>query len=216
MSSAAVAPSRRERNKARTRTAILDAAAACIGHVGIHAATMDQIAADADVSRATLFNYFASKADIVAALVESNDEGFYAAIAGWREASGLSTGERILGLFAATGRYLRGISPIQRILVGVAELGWNDRTGLARVEKVIAAFADLIEDGRARGDVPPEVDVQVAAEIVADIYVGMIHYWRLADDYPILERLEAAARLIAASVSPAARLPDRAPRSPPR
>ena len=78
--------SRRAGNKARTTAAILDAARACIGEGGVQTITMDQIAAAADVSRATLFNYFQSKSDILEALVEENERGFYRAIEAWRRA----------------------------------------------------------------------------------------------------------------------------------
>lgn len=196
------APSRRERNKVRTRAAILDAAASCIAAEGVHAATMDQIAATAHISRATLFNYFASKAEVVASLVDAKDAEFYRAMASWRARRGLSTAERLFGLFAATARYLGAASPIERILVGVSELSWNEAAGLARVRKLIAAFEALLADGRTRDDILPSLNLAVAAEIVAGTYVGMIHQWRLADDYPIVDRLEAAAGLLAAMIAP--------------
>lgn len=51
----------RERNKQRNRAAILDAAFALFRSQGFDQTTMDMIAENAEVSRATLFNYFPTK-----------------------------------------------------------------------------------------------------------------------------------------------------------
>jgi len=55
----------RERKKLATRTAIHDAAMGLFAERGFAGTTMDQIAEAADVSRATVFTYFATKEDIV-------------------------------------------------------------------------------------------------------------------------------------------------------
>jgi hypothetical protein len=55
----------RERKKQATRAAIRDAAMRLFDEQGFSGTTIDQIAADAEVSRATVLNYFATKEDIV-------------------------------------------------------------------------------------------------------------------------------------------------------
>jgi AcrR family transcriptional regulator len=55
----------RERKKLATRTAIHDAAMRLFAERGFAGTTMDQIAEAADVSRATVFTYFATKEEIV-------------------------------------------------------------------------------------------------------------------------------------------------------
>lgn len=55
----------RERKKQATRIAIRDAAMRLFAERGFTRTTMDQIAEAADVSRATVFTYFATKEDIV-------------------------------------------------------------------------------------------------------------------------------------------------------
>src|SRR3546814_12720656 len=66
--------SQRERNKARTRAAILEAARAGFASRGVAATTMGDIAEAAQVSRATLFNYLTGKAEILDHLVAERSE----------------------------------------------------------------------------------------------------------------------------------------------
>lgn len=54
----------------RTRTAILDAAAACVERAGVRKTTMSQIALTGGVAKATLYNHFRTKDDVLAALVD--------------------------------------------------------------------------------------------------------------------------------------------------
>ncbi len=51
-------PGRRERHKQQTRERLLDAAIECFLEKGYDETTVDQIAARADVARATVFNHF--------------------------------------------------------------------------------------------------------------------------------------------------------------
>ncbi|HGM5880450.1 TPA: TetR/AcrR family transcriptional regulator [Stenotrophomonas maltophilia] len=58
-------PGRREQRKAETRQAISDVATELIIRRGFEAVSMSEIAEAAGVSRKTVFNYFASKEDLV-------------------------------------------------------------------------------------------------------------------------------------------------------
>ena len=54
----------------RTRTAILSAAAACVQRDGVRKLTMGDVATMGGVAKATLYNHFRTKGDLLAALVE--------------------------------------------------------------------------------------------------------------------------------------------------
>jgi AcrR family transcriptional regulator len=64
----------RERKKARTREAIIDAALDLFGSKGFEATTIEDIAAAADVSPRTFFRYFDSKVDLVMAHNEAHGD----------------------------------------------------------------------------------------------------------------------------------------------
>lgn len=56
----------------RRRRQIMDAAIACFRRRGFHQATMQEICAEADISAGALYRYFASKAEIIAAIAEDH------------------------------------------------------------------------------------------------------------------------------------------------
>lgn len=209
-----LATSRRASNKARTRAAILTASLVHFTENGVQATTMDQIAAAADVARATLFNYFPSKAEIVAALVAEHDEGFFIALDGWRQASALTTGERLLGLFVATAYYLRRAPARKRTLIQLSWTNWAELASVERIRRVGAAFAGLLEQGRNAGDIPTYVDPALAGDMIGDVYMGLVHRWWMDEPAPQPDHFDRTARLLVQMVSPGAPLPRNAPPPP--
>lgn len=206
--------SRRARNKARTRAAILSASLVCFTEAGVQATTMDQIAIAADVARATLFNYFPAKADIVAALVAEHDENFFLALDGWRQAPELTTGERLLGLFVATAYYLRRAPARKRALIRLSWMNWAELASVERIRRVGGAFGGLLEQGRGAGDIPAHVDPVLAGEMIGDVYMGLVHRWWMDEPAPQPEHFDRTARLLVQMISPGAPLPANASQPP--
>lgn len=183
---------RRESNKVRTRGAILRAAITRFGANGIGETTMDEIAEAAKISRATLFNYFPSKADIVVAIVEQMDDGFIAQVDEFA-ASGLPVAARVEEMFRTSGRALENRWREYRPLVGISEQGWGEDVGARRFARLNQAFARLVHD-------VPESERASFAEILTGTYIGIVHNWRFESDYPLEKRLVAAARLVMRSL----------------
>jgi AcrR family transcriptional regulator len=55
----------------RTRAALLEAAATCVERQGVRRTTMSDVAATAGVAKATLYNHFRAKDDVLTALVDA-------------------------------------------------------------------------------------------------------------------------------------------------
>src|SRR5690349_15674593 len=92
----------------RTRAAILDATAQCIERDGVRKTTMSDVSAQARIAKATLYNHFRTKDDLMAALVLARTEQLAA------ECAELA----VAGLAPAleyAGRSLGAAGPLRRI-----------------------------------------------------------------------------------------------------
>jgi AcrR family transcriptional regulator len=76
--------SRRERKKIAARSQILSTAIGLFSRRGLDAVTIDEIAAAADVGKGTIYNYFATKEDIVVAFMADLEARMAPAIARFR------------------------------------------------------------------------------------------------------------------------------------
>jgi AcrR family transcriptional regulator len=191
---------RREQNKQRTRQAILRAARARFAEVGIANARMDEIAERAEVSRATLFNYFPGKTDIVAALTDQMNEAFYLMVERYC-AEEPSVALRIRRVFTESAREMERRVELFRPLLG-AERNWSVASGAAGVARLTDSFVRLLGGPEGAPGVRQDIDLRHLAEIAAGVYVGLVQNWRLIDGYPLQERLAEASRLVAEMVAP--------------
>ena len=77
------AASRRERNKARTREAIVEALRTLLREQPVHRLTVEQLADEAGISRRTFFNYYAGIPAVVSEIIGSSTEHMADAIGGF-------------------------------------------------------------------------------------------------------------------------------------
>ena len=179
---------RRESNKAKNRAAILEAAITKFGEKSVNATTMDEIAEQAKISRATLFNYFPSKADIVGAIIEQMDDGFIAQMDRFA-AFDMPVAARVEEFFRAHARDLETRWRMFRPMVGITVQGWDEDVAAKRMQRLKAAFMRLVHDA-------PEGELLAFAEVLTGTYVGIVHNWRYESGYALEDRLTAAARLV--------------------
>jgi AcrR family transcriptional regulator len=148
----------RAMKKERTRQSLSQAAVAIVATEGIDALTADRIAAEAGVSRRTLFNYFARVEDVLTASIEQVTEETIAAVIArpaqepLRESviavlAGLLDNpvfaqafvlERAAEASPATRRFLREFSDSQ---IDAFEAGLRDRIGADADPVYVAALA---------------------------------------------------------------------------
>jgi AcrR family transcriptional regulator len=131
----------------RTRSAILDAAAECIARDGVRRTTMSDVSAQARIAKATLYNHFRTKDDLVSALVLARVEQLAAecaelAVAGLAPA--LEHAGRSLGASAAL-RQVAGTEPALAAVLATpgADRGWlAARVGVETVLRESGAPSD--------------------------------------------------------------------------
>jgi AcrR family transcriptional regulator len=167
----------------RTRAAILDGAAACVERQGVKQTTMAAIASSAGIAKATLYNHFRTKDDVLAALVEAQA----------LEVAGRCAGLGLDAALAQAAATLRDSAPLRRVAAGEpALLASLAVPGAGRAwNGVRAAVAEVLTTaGGAAG--PQEVD--------------LVLRWLLSQLlWPVPpEHVEAEAATLARALAPAA------------
>ncbi len=172
----------RDQQKKKRRDAIMAATAGLFGKQGYAATSMEEIAAAAELSVGTLYNYFKSKGDITLALYRADLEMV-------REASETVIAEppadpvkAITRLMEAdvntTPDYLDG-NAWQELLVAAftspsssVAVEWEGGD-LMRVD----LFARLLAALQARGHISEEADIRSAAEVLGALSLTYFMHW---------------------------------------
>jgi AcrR family transcriptional regulator len=157
---------------AARRQHVLDAARRCFLANGFHATSMQDILREAQMSPGNLYRYFPGKDAIVLAIVE-------ATLAEITSPFGPAADGESPPLGEALGEVLRRF---ERLDTGAPRLAiqiWGEALRnpelaallTTAIEKVKAAFAQLVEEHRGRGLVPADT----SAEHLATALVGTVH-----------------------------------------
>src|SRR6266540_6264858 len=174
-------PGLRERKKLQTRQLIAEAARRLFAERGFAAVTVADVARAADVSEATVFNYFPTKEDLFYSGLEAFEEELLASI---RER------ERGESLVAAFGRFVlepRGLLAAEdpetvEWLAAIARVIEESPALLAREQRIFAGYTDslaalLAEETHAdAGDVSP----WVAANALMGVHRALVAHTRRA------------------------------------
>jgi AcrR family transcriptional regulator len=156
----------------RTREGVLVAAAAVFERVGYSAATVEEIAQEAGVTKGALYFHFPAKADLARAIVEAHHAGWaeVAEVASQENLSAIDTLWRMI--LAVAQRYQE--NPIARAGVRLGNeyleidanlpapfTGWVDR------------LTALLRRGQADGTVRADLDCEAAARVVVGSFFGI-------------------------------------------
>jgi AcrR family transcriptional regulator len=215
--------SKRERNRVEQRQRILDAARLLFADRGFDAVTMAEVADDAGVARATVFNYFASKHALVEAITEEIF-AYYAAMLGRAlELEDVPTPVLLRACFEHMGGgiemahafYRRAFREVMKVQAGLDEGGPAHRARELGLERVRA----LMARGQARGDLRAWPDADHLACAFDSLAQGTIVHWLYDDPSGSLPaRMRMAAEIFLGPVVAAERdpgpkqpLPDLAP-----
>jgi AcrR family transcriptional regulator len=172
---------RRARKSLEARDRIVECAAALFGARGYAVTTMEDIGECADVSRATVFNYFPKKEDLVVAWFDRRRADFAAALAPSDDRP-RDTSYRLRQAFRALARIFKDNPENGRGMVSA----WLQAGGplLTPDSDTTRLFADAIRAGQERGDISRETDADRAGRLLFDAYIGVLHRWVTAKHQP--------------------------------
>jgi AcrR family transcriptional regulator len=170
-------PGLRERKKQRTRQLIADTAWRLFAERGFDAVSVAQIAREAEVSEATVFNYFRTKEDLVYHRMEAFEQELLSAIRDRAQGESIA---QAFGRFALQPRgFLRsddpaateGMRAAARVITGSPALQARQHDIFDRFTGTLAAFI-AEERGMAADDVEP----WVMANALIGLHRALIDY----------------------------------------
>jgi AcrR family transcriptional regulator len=186
---------REARRRQALRQAIIQAAERLLIRSGYAALTMDDVAREAEISKATVYHYFRSKGDLVLELFVYYFEKFYRNIVRIRSEAKSATEKlkEVITYFLRVSREKETISRVlmvdriflkkMRILAGEnSRSSKREKDLVAEIkkqrEKIIEEASRIIEEGMARGEFR-SVDRLLATRLIEALLQGFVHsrFW---------------------------------------
>ncbi|MGN6169242.1 MAG: TetR/AcrR family transcriptional regulator [Solirubrobacteraceae bacterium] len=169
----------RERKKQRTRQLIADTARRLFAERGFDAVPVSEIAREAEVSEATVFNYFPTKEDLFYSRLEAFEEDLLQSI------RDRLPGESVLEAFGRFVALPRGLlaarDPVQvEYLAAITRVITQSPALLAREQQIYAKYIDALaellatETGARRGDLQP----RLVARTLIGLHQALVDYSR--------------------------------------
>jgi AcrR family transcriptional regulator len=167
----------RERKKEQTRQLIADTARELFAKRGFDAVTVAEIARAAEVSEATVFNYFPTKEDLVYRRLESFEAELLGAV---RDRAPGESALQAFGRFVLQPRGLLAAKDADEQLRAITRTIAESPALLAREEQIFLRYTRSLASLLAAetGAKPDDVEPWVAANALMGVHRGLIAYVR--------------------------------------
>jgi AcrR family transcriptional regulator len=171
------------------RVAILESALTVFARRGYHASSIDDIAREAGVSKALIYEHFVSKQDLYAELLEQHAGELFSALAEAISEAGRSASARLAVGFDAFYGFVEEHRVAWRMLFREA----TDPEAVAVLDRITAEVTAFVagvirEDpgSRRRADDPEtrEHGVQVVAQLLVGAVQSLANWWAEHQDLP--------------------------------
>lgn len=195
------ATDRRARQREQRRDALYDAAMELFVERGFEGTTMDDIAARADVARATVFNHFPQKASFLQEwAVRRRRRALDAAQRG--AGAGEALREVLVRYFTVMGEPREA----SRAETAAVILGTARSTNIWVRSPLAEELARIVADARSRGETAPDVDTDLVGQILASAYYVVLSAWASTEPAPfdLTPRLIKTVDLLLEGVLPRA------------
>jgi AcrR family transcriptional regulator len=192
----------REQKKQDTRRRIKEASSQLFLQRGFDQTTIDAIAAAAQISKPTFFNYFASKQHVLAELMTRMDEEFIRYIR-HAVAQGQSTKDRLSRLMSQAAEHIKKRPEYTRLLLveGMSDLG-DPNIETSRMAQLNRAMAELVERGRQEHDISLRFSVDLQVQILVGGFLYGLLNWLSGDPRKLQHSLEETAQFLAEALAP--------------
>jgi len=173
-------PGRRERNKEKTKQAILQVALALFSRKGFYRTATKEISRKAGIAEGTLFNYFRTKEDLAMYFMEDQIAGIIAWFDAEKRLRRATLAEQ---LFAIIHRHLERIAPYEefvgavylRMLQPISRLHPLSLDTQALSLRYLRFIRDILAAAEERGEIPRVGDI--GAYVFALFHMAIITYW---------------------------------------
>jgi AcrR family transcriptional regulator len=171
------------------RAAILDSALSVFAERGYHASSIDDIAREGGISKALIYEHFASKQDLYAELLEQHAGELFSALAEAISEAGRSASARLEVGFDAFYRFVEEHRGAWRMLFREA----TDPEAVAVLDRITAEVTNFVagviaEDPGARRTEDDaetrEHGVQVIAQLLVGAVQSLANWWSDHQDLP--------------------------------
>ncbi|GHE61858.1 TetR family transcriptional regulator [Streptomyces spiralis] len=164
---------RRGRNKERARKRVYASAITLFRHKGYAETSVAEIAEHADIARGSFFNYFPRKDALICAWLKERRATLTRRLGthlrcGMHVAESLGTCMSVLGALNEEDLDLS-----LAMLTAWVQAG----RPLDQEPHLEAVFAEIVECGRTRGEVPDALDSGQVGELLRDLYIGVLCRW---------------------------------------
>ena len=183
----------REKKQAERRGRVIEAAMMLARDGGYEAVHMRDVSARADVAMGTIYRYFSSKDELLAASLVTWIKIVRNRLSE-RAPRGETPAERLADTLAAATRFSDRAAPLMRALI-TAMSSADPAVAQHRVE-VDRLMSDIIVSGM--GEVPPDVDVEGVRRVIGHVWSSAINRWvgGMARNGYVGDELRAAAHLL--------------------
>ncbi|MEM1270810.1 MAG: TetR/AcrR family transcriptional regulator [Bacteroidota bacterium] len=171
---------RRERERRRRRTEIIDAAEEVFFAKGIDDATMDDVAEAAELSKGTLYLYFESKEDLYFAIAARGIEVLHGLFseAVREQPTGMdklnAIGYAYYDYYKTYPDYFQAVLHHEHNTTVPAEATSNERLCLSQGRAVHGLMANVVQEGIDDGTIRPELHPQLTALTLWGAATGII------------------------------------------
>jgi AcrR family transcriptional regulator len=197
-------PTAREKKQAERRGRVIEAAMKLAGEGGYDAVHMRDVSARADVAMGTIYRYFSSKDELLAASLVTWIKILRNRLSE-RTPLGSTHAERLADTLAAATRVSDRAMPLMKALI--TAVSSTDPAVAPHRAEVNRLMGEIITQGMR--DVPPDVDVEGIRRVIGHVWSSSINHWvsGMAPTGSVADELRKAAVLLLGHLDAAEAVP---------